>query len=135
MSYQSFKSILYNVGPLMSNLILVYYLEYSIMTGWVQVIAIKILQSDSQAIQQSFLHRNAFIAFNFCYQIGVFISRSSSACLLIERVWILSLQQLVLFCFFALNTIWLFCANLYILFGLTILVGLMGGSSYVNVIN
>ena len=99
MSYRNLKIILYNVGPLMSNLIFVYYLEYVITTGWVQVIASKIMRSDSPSIQQSFLHRNAFIAFNFCYQIGVFISRSSTAFVTIERVWILSLLQFVLFSF------------------------------------
>lgn len=109
MSYHTIKSILHCVGPLMSNLALVYYLEYLITTGWVQVIVSKIEQGDSHSMQKNFWQKNAFIAFNFCYQVGVFISRSSLAWMTIDRVWILSLLQFVLFCFYALNAIWLFC--------------------------
>ena len=91
------------------------------------------MQSNSQSTQQTFLHQNAFITFNFCYQVGVFVSRSSTAWVTIKRVWILSLLQFVLFCFYALNAIWLFCESFIILFGLSFLVGFMGGASFANV--
>ena len=48
MTCRHVKSILYDLGPLMSNLILVSYLEFIIITGWVQVTVSKIRRSDFQ---------------------------------------------------------------------------------------
>lgn len=72
--------------------------------------------------------------FNFCYQIGVFLSRSSLSVVKIERVWLLSLLQLCNFLFFGLNAFLVFCTNIYVLFAITVFVGLMGGATYVNVV-
>ena len=77
---------------------------------------------------------NAFVIFNFCYQIGVFLSRSSLACFKVKRVWIITLLQLFNFVFFMANSFNYLCRNIYILFSVMICVGLMGGSSFVNVI-
>jgi MFS family permease len=46
----------------------------------------------------------------------------------------MTVLQLCLFVFFMLDAILLFCTNLYILFAVMVIVGLMGGASYVNVI-
>jgi hypothetical protein len=54
--------------------------------------------------------------------------------LVIEKVWIMTALQFGFFCFFALNAFWAFCTDLFVLFGIMVFVGLMGGSSYVNVI-
>ena len=45
----------------------------------------------------------------------------------------MTILQLINFLFFLFNTIFLFLKNFYVLFGLMAWVGLMGGSSYVNV--
>ena len=51
----------------------------------------------------------------------------------IKRVEIMTIIQGVNFLFFLTNTIFLFIENFYIMFLLMIWVGLMAGSSYVNV--
>ena len=52
----------------------------------------------------------------------------------IKKVWIVTLAQAVLFTFFMINSISLFCGNIYVLFVIMMFVGLMGGAQYVNVI-
>ena len=46
----------------------------------------------------------------------------------------ITLTQATLFVLFLINALWLFCSNIKVLFALMVTVGLMGGSSYVNVL-
>jgi battenin len=80
-----------------------------------------------------YIYEHGYVIFTFCYQIGVFMSRSSLSVIKIPRVEILTLLQLINFLFFLFNTIFLFLENFYVCFGLMVWVGLMGGGSYVNV--
>ncbi|XP_078332911.1 battenin-like isoform X1 [Crassostrea virginica] len=73
-----------------------------------------------------------FAALSFCYQAGVFVSRSSVQMFQIKRVEILSLLQLINM------VLWIFDVHykfipVYLLPALMIYVGLLGGASYVNI--
>jgi len=72
---------------------------------------------------------------NTCYQIGVFLSRSSLSYLKIKKVWILTGLQLINFIFLFVNAKYMFIESLYVLCPIYIWVGLMGGGSYVNVLH
>ncbi|ORC85268.1 uncharacterized protein TM35_000361280 [Trypanosoma theileri] len=94
-------------------------------------------------VSESFWLKNSFVISQFCYQFGVLVSRSSLLCIRIRYVWIMTIIQF-------LNAIaWLIQAKIkymsdpnnadrelkfaFGLFAWMIFVGLMGGSSYVNV--
>jgi battenin len=83
--------------------------------------------------KDEYIYKHGYVVFSFCYQIGVFISRSSLSLIKIRRVEIMTILQLINFTFFLFNTIFLFLENFYVCFVLMAWVGLMGGSSYVNV--
>jgi battenin len=72
---------------------------------------------------------------NTCYQIGVFLSRSSLSYLKIKKVWILTGLQFINFIFLFVNAKYMFIESLYVLCPIYIWVGLMGGGSYVNVLH
>lgn len=60
----------------MFNLALVYFLEYLILTCFADRISRKVKRLDPNP-DGSFEYVNGFNILNFCYQFGVFISRSS----------------------------------------------------------
>ena len=76
-----------------------------------------------------------YVILNNCYQIGVFMSRSSLQFFKIQRIYILSIFQCINFVFLFVNTQYLFVESLFILCPLLIWVGFMGGASYVNVMH
>ena len=117
----------------MANLALVYFLEYTITTSFT-VASIKQILRVHPERKKEFVYANAYIIFNFCYQLGVFVSRSSLSVLQVRRIWIITTLQLGFFLFFLLNSALGLCGNIYLLFSLMVFVGLMGGASFVNVI-
>lgn len=60
----------------MGNLAVVYYFEYVITTGFTQGTT-DTIGIDHPERQDTYVYKNAFVLFNFCYQVGVFLSRSS----------------------------------------------------------
>ena len=68
----------------------------------------------------------------FCYQIGVFISRTSLVVVKFPRIEILTIFQIINFVFIFVECFYTYVENYYILFSWLIFVGLMGGGSYVN---
>ena len=126
-------SVIRRTGLLMSNLALVYYFEYVITTGLPVAIAGQLIKLHPEN-REGFVLTNAFIIFNFCYQIGVFISRSSLSIMKIERVWIVTTLQFFNFIFWMSNSFHMYVTNIYVYFGHMVFVGLMGGASFVNVI-
>ena len=72
---------------------------------------------------------------NTCYQVGVFISRSSLQYVKIKQIWVVSTLQAINFVFLFLNTKYMFVESVYVLCPLLIWVGLMGGAAYVNVMH
>ena len=115
------------VGLLMSNLSLVYFLEYTITTSFTVPNAQQIINLDTSR-NDEFVFKNSYIIFNLCYQFGVFISRSSLSFVKIKRVWIITICQAILFTFYMLNATVFFCHNIYVLFFMMVFVGLMGGA-------
>ena len=78
--------------------------------------------------KDEFVYDNAYVIFNLCYQVGVFISRSSLPFVKIKKVWTITIAQGILFTFYVLNASVLFCENIYVLFCIMVFVGLMGGA-------
>ncbi|XP_029157627.1 battenin-like isoform X2 [Nylanderia fulva] len=66
------------------------------------------------------------------YQIGVFLSRSSVNIVTIDRIWILSLLQFFNVIILLFETIYYYIPNIWIVFGLVMWEGLLGGGAYVN---
>ncbi|OMJ91577.1 hypothetical protein SteCoe_5832 [Stentor coeruleus] len=107
------------------NLGSVYFLEYCITTGFADRATLKYSGNGS------FFKENAFEIIQFCYQIGVWCSRSSLKFFKIERTWIITLLQLFNWVIWWLEAEFLFMTE-WGEFILTIWVGCMGGLSYVN---
>lgn len=107
------------------NLCAVYFLEYCVITGFADRATLK--YSDNS----SFAKENAFVIIQFCYQFGVWISRSSLKFFKVEKVWIVSLLQLFNWVIWWLEAEFLFLTE-WGEFVLTVWVGLMGGLAYVN---
>ena len=133
LTWQNSVGVLKRTGLLMSNLASVYYLEYLITTGLTVAIGGQLneLNADKKG---TFIYDNTFVIFNFCYQTGVFISRSSLGCVKIKHVWLLTLFQFLNCAFWLSNALHMYCFNIYVYFVHIVFVGLMGGASYVNVI-
>ena len=74
---------------------------------------------------------------NASYQLGVFISRSSLRFVKIpaNKVWILSLFQMINFIAIFLDAYYMKVTTVKVMCPLLLWVGLMGGGSYVNVLN
>lgn len=108
------------------NLMLVYFLEYVIGIGCANAATYHYRNSSNM------FESNAFRILGFCYQFGVLISRSSLKFIKIKRIYFITLLQFIMF------ILWTFEGKLqfipvYILFPLMLFVGLLGGSSYVQV--
>ncbi|KAL4490884.1 hypothetical protein ABPG72_008620 [Tetrahymena utriculariae] len=132
LSIQNIKSVMPKMWILAVNLGLVYYLEYVIETVWAER-AHPQLDSDQYSDDfNGFLEKNGFVILCFCYQIGVFISRSSLYLIKIQKVFIFTSAQAAnfgLWIFFAINK----SVPMGVQIPCMIFVGLMGGASYVNV--
>lgn len=110
-----------------TNLMLVYFFEYVASVGAAD-------RSEHPGFQHStnWFVRNSYVLLAFCYQIGVFLSRSSLQVVRIKRVEILTLLQAGNFVLWMLQAQYKMMpieAQLPLMF----YVGLLGGASYVNV--
>uniref|UniRef100_A0A7S3KTF3 Battenin n=1 Tax=Euplotes crassus TaxID=5936 RepID=A0A7S3KTF3_EUPCR len=136
MGFASFKLVLSKIGWYTLNLFLVYFLEYSVTVGFADAFSNKLqkyAEDNDDMNENSFFIKNVFTIFAFCYQFGVLISRSSLSLIKIKRVEIVTFLQILNFIFFFLNAQLFFLKNYFVMFGWMIFVGLMGGTSYVNV--
>jgi battenin len=75
----------------MLNLGLVYFLEYMCLTSFAERIVAKI-NLDHPERKDDYLFKHGYVVFTFCYQIGVFLSRSSLSIVKIKRVVIVTLD-------------------------------------------
>jgi len=117
----------------MSNLAVVYFFEYMITTAFTQGTKDNIGIKYPDKIG-TYIYTNAYVLFNFCYQVGVFLSRSSLSVIKIKRVWILSAIQATFWTLWLVNSFTVWLQYFIALFAIMIFVGLMGGASYVNVV-
>ncbi|KAL7720917.1 Battenin [Entamoeba marina] len=114
------------------NLTLVYFFEYVINPSAAYVA----MDIDGAEKSDNFFIRNYYEVLAFCYQIGVFISRSSLSLIKIKPVWILTIMQGSLCVFMCFQGIYHFMVDvwgIWVMIGIFLIVGLVGGAGYVNV--
>eukprot|EP00708_Paratrimastix_pyriformis_P002935 GAFH01001697.1.p3 GENE.GAFH01001697.1~~GAFH01001697.1.p3 ORF type:complete len:164 (-),score=64.09 GAFH01001697.1:37-528(-) len=106
---------------------LVYFFEYVASTGAADLA----VSAKDRKCSPRWEVRNAYIVLSFCYQIGVFASRSSLKLLKVKWVEILTFLQMVNFVLFLCQDFFFFM-DVWVMFPLMVYVGLLGGCSYVN---
>eukprot|EP01102_Stenamoeba_stenopodia_P005303 TRINITY_DN1588_c0_g1_i1.p1 TRINITY_DN1588_c0_g1~~TRINITY_DN1588_c0_g1_i1.p1 ORF type:complete len:422 (-),score=80.63 TRINITY_DN1588_c0_g1_i1:81-1346(-) len=115
-TYLAIKGLL----PFMIPLFFVYMFEYAI------------LQGINPSIVFSNLTKCPYTTYQFLYQVGVFISRSSRNFLAIRKVWLLAILQALNFIFLLFEAYYQFIPSVIIVYILTAWIGLLGGATYVN---
>jgi battenin len=82
-SKEQIKFVLNRCWFLYINLASVFFFEYAIIVCF----------ADRSTLGYSgdFWHKHAFVVLNFCYQFGVFFSRTSLVCFKIHKIWIVSI--------------------------------------------
>lgn len=114
------------VIPYMLPLFIVYVAEYTINQG-VSPTLLFPLESSPFAH-----HRDFYPFYNFLYQVGVFISRSSTPFVRIHHVYIPSFLQVGNLVLLTLHALLNFIPSVYIVFLVVFWEGLLGGAVYVN---
>jgi battenin len=134
LDFQTLRIVFPKCYHLIINLFAVYFFEYSIIGCFADRMGNKMLIKYPER-KDDFAVKQYFVILNNCYQVGVFMSRSSLQLIKIRRVWLLSLFQMINFAFLFANTQYMFVDTLYLLCPLLVWVGFMGGASYVNVMH
>ncbi|KAK1827029.1 batten's disease protein Cln3 [Podospora conica] len=112
--------------PYMLPLLLVYIAEYTINQGVAPTLLFPLEQSP-------FSEFRAFYPFyNFLYQLGVFISRSSTPFIRIRHLYLPSLLQVANLVLLTLHALLNFIPSVYLVFAVVFWEGLLGGAVYVN---
>ncbi|KAG5683414.1 hypothetical protein PVAND_012697 [Polypedilum vanderplanki] len=124
----SFKEKIIYIKQLLHFMIplcLVYLFEYYINQGLFEMAYFpeNILDLDS---------KQQYRWYQVTYQIGVFISRSSVNVVHIKQIWIMAVLQGLNVIFFMFEAIYMFTPSIWIIFGLILFEGLLGGGAYVN---
>lgn len=110
----------------MLPLLLVYIAEYTINQGVAPTLLFPLQESP-------FKHFRAFYpTYNAIYQVGVFISRSSTPFFRIHDLYLPSLLQVFNLGLLTLHALFNFIPNVYIVFLVVFWEGLLGGLVYVN---
>lgn len=109
------------------NLCVVYFAEYVVSVGCADLAEPR----GGVSKHDNFFKTHTYVVLAFCYQLGVFISRSSLGLFKVSRIEVLSLLQMANMVFWMLDDVykwmpyyWQFVAMIYC--------GLLGGTSYVN---
>ncbi|KAL4754691.1 hypothetical protein BDW72DRAFT_200649 [Aspergillus terricola var. indicus] len=112
--------------PFMLPLLLVYIAEYTINQGVSPTLLFPLKKTP-------FAHFRAFYpAYNAIYQVGVFISRSSTPFFRIRDLYLPSILQIVNLILLTLHSLFNFIPNVYLVFIVVFWEGLLGGLVYVN---
>jgi battenin len=110
----------------MLPLLLVYIAEYTINQGVAPTLLFPLEQSP-------FDHFRAFYpTYNAIYQVGVFISRSSTPFFRIHDLYLPSFLQIANLAFLTLHALFNFLPNVWVIFAVMFWEGLLGGLVYVN---
>lgn len=110
----------------MLPLLFVYIAEYVINQGVAPTLMFPIHESP-------FKHYRAFYpAYNAIYQIGVFLSRSSTPFFRVHRLYVFSMLQVVNLVVLILHAMFDFLPNVWFVFAIVFWEGLLGGLVYVN---
>eukprot|EP01135_Chromosphaera_perkinsii_P008208 Nk52_evm30s1178 gene=Nk52_evmTU30s1178 len=108
----------------MVSLCFVYFSEYCINAG--------VTPAMVEATKDDTKRSNQFTEFNLCYQIGVFLSRSSVNIFHTRHVWIFSGLQCINFVIFFLLAYYQAIDSVYYYWPIILYEGFMGGFCYVN---
>jgi battenin len=112
--------------PYMVPLLLVYVAEYTINQGVAPTLLFPLVETP-------FAHFRDFYPFyNFLYQVGVFVSRSSTPFFRIHRLYVPALLQVANLGALVAQSIWGWAPNVWIVFVIVFWEGLLGGAVYVN---
>ncbi|KAL4971812.1 CLN3 protein-domain-containing protein [Aspergillus desertorum] len=110
----------------MLPLLLVYIAEYTINQGVSPTLLFPLKKTP-------FTHFRAFYpAYNAIYQVGVFISRSSTPFFRIHDLYLPSILQIINLIVLTLHSLFSFIPNVYLVFIVIFWEGLLGGLVYVN---
>lgn len=112
--------------PYMVPLLLVYIAEYTINQGVSPTLLFPIESSPFKE------YRGFYPFYGFLYQLGVFISRSSTPFIRIHHLYIPSFLQVGNLVLLTLQALFFFIPSVYIVFLLIFWEGLLGGAVYVN---
>lgn len=112
--------------PYMLPLLLVYIAEYTINQGVAPTLLFPLEESPFQE------YRGFYPFYGFLYQLGVFISRSSTPFLRIHHLYLPSMLQVGNLVLLTLHAMYFFIPSVYIVFIVIFWEGLLGGAVYVN---
>ncbi|KAK5989423.1 Protein BTN1 [Cladobotryum mycophilum] len=112
--------------PYMMPLFLVYIAEYTINQGVSPTLLFPLASSPFREF------REFYPFYGFLYQLGVFISRSSTAFIRIHDLYLPSLLQVGNLVILTLHAMFFFIPSVYIVFFIIFWEGLLGGAVYVN---
>ena len=112
--------------PYMAPLLLVYVAEYTINQG---VSPTLLFPLESSPFQE---YRGFYPFYGFLYQLGVFISRSSTPFIRIHKLYVPSFLQVGNLALLILQSLFFFIPTIYVVFILIFWEGLLGGAVYVN---
>ena len=110
----------------MLPLILVYVAEYSINQGVSPTLLFPLAQTPFKQ------YRAFYPTYNAIYQIGVFISRSSSPFFRVHHLYLPSILQVVNLFLLIAHALFNFIPSVYIIFAIILWEGLLGGLVYVS---
>ncbi|KAI5462064.1 batten's disease protein Cln3 [Mariannaea sp. PMI_226] len=112
--------------PYMLPLLLVYVAEYTINQGVSPTLLFPLEESPFHE------YRGFYPFYGFLYQLGVFISRSSTPWFRIHYLYLPSLLQVGNLILLTLHAVFYFIPSVYIVFVIIFWEGLLGGAVYVN---
>lgn len=112
--------------PYMLPLLMVYVAEYTINQGVAPTLLFPLQSSPFSE------HRSFYPFYNFLYQLGVFISRSSTPFIRIHHLYVPSALQVCNLAVLTLQSLVFFIPSVYLVFAIVFWEGLLGGAVYVN---
>lgn len=112
--------------PYMLPLLMVYVAEYTINQGVSPTLLFPLVSSPFSE------HRSFYPFYNFLYQLGVFISRSSTPFVRIHHLYLPSFLQVGNLVLLTLQSLYNFIPSVYLVFIVVFWEGLLGGAVYVN---
>ncbi|RPA72395.1 batten's disease protein Cln3 [Ascobolus immersus RN42] len=112
--------------PYMLPLLLVYIAEYTVNQGVSPTLLFPIEEMPFQN------YRDAYVSYNTVYQLGVFISRSSTPFIRIHHLYLPSLLQCFNLFLLILQALYMWLPNIYWNWMVVFWEGLLGGAVYVN---
>lgn len=114
------------IVPYMIPLFLVYFAEYSINQGLSPTLLFDLADMPFKK------YRDVYPTYATIYQVGVFISRSSSLIFRLRRLYIPAISQCLLLVLMLIQAIWMPINSIYLVFILIFIEGIFGGLVYVN---